>query len=1122
MTSTATTIVLTGDGLGERQRDFYRQVCAAAANGTQLTNIRPDEPILDKLFKVELALRYQNVDYLINVLKHGDMSCVTRVLQNQWVFESSFINIEYLRQHVIPVMCLRARNKLLAAIANNYQREAEEFYQYCYNERLYKTASKFLLHTSDDFKVDAIQRHGIEPGTRLQILVGRSFEVAEAYVASQKTNVAVKQLAFLFKQSEDRYLDLVEKYLNVGKGVRLNARISKRVMTDHKRRVFGRPLLYINLLHMKSIVSRSRKEDVKSFLRALLPHDAVHFWSSNYCSRYRFVIDVLQDEKFACLKELYDDAYTGEPFETTNEFVRQRCYNLMTPDERSLWAINEIAKKEADDKVWYYRFVDFTRAYEELKQVKFSDSCYKNCYHIELLQVVNIAQVDWLRHLKLILDDYYSCIDAKTIYNNKNFVQRLLERFNVYDLTVDCWHVLHKIILKCDVNTLASDCRHLKVIIISYSVLNKLPVKSLVKRSLPLINSIYFRQNLNKLSDQQKRYLLDFLYRVYINEFTKRKQDCVYGILDILHLQGKSESDIPECVAKHIITSDRCYAHKLIQSEQSNSRYNNLPNNMLHLLTQDAVANIPKIKMCLDRIKHNLLPFLKNVKIYFMQDIGKAIIEFCDTLIKSDNFYRADVATQCLFQLVDKDRVLNILKHVSHYKSVQEAICTHVCYTRPPVPVDFMLRFINENTLQFIEVSTLNFYLTSVQISECDRLIQSLLQHSDTFIKKLAITLAFRQYDTTKLCALITQRHTHDISTHAYNLLVSKIVHEKNVTLQDQLYDTLKSLTLLINVKKQTSLFKTFVRQNFPNRLLSDYLQTVWKVVSPYTNDLPLRVLEVMQHIYINISKLDRDFLHDLVSEILYDDGQHPIKSENYFHVNYIKSLSTCKNQLALDYILHSDTVDKTLDLLKKYVAHCFRGDSDQIDKCFNFITSIERNTYQCDRKRYVSLNYILTELMTQIENTSAYECSYLLLWELKVGLILRKIMPTNRTNNRLTLDETYMEPVTIANQLYKLIASYIQNDMFFVTMHDEVSSIIYKQMVRSYDRVHFDEYVILVCLELMKFNEPRLHLLIVYILPKHYRPQYFDKFGILLKQLKSVGDTETSIHLYKKYPDFV
>lgn len=1110
MTSTATTIVLTGDGLGERQRDFYRQVCAAASNGTQLTNIRPDEPILNKLFKVELALRYQNVDYLINVLKHEDMLCVTRVLQNQWLFESSFINIEYLRQHVIPVMCLRARNKFLAAIANNYQRDAEEFYRYCYNERLYKTASKFLLHTSDDFKVAAIQRHGIEPGTRLQILVGRSFEVAEAYIALQKTNVAVKQLAFLFKQSEDSYLDLVEKYSNVGKGVRLNARVSKRVMTAHKHRVFGRPLLYINLLHKKTIVSHSSKEDAKSFLKALMPHEPALFWSINYCETYRFVIDVLQDEKFTYLKGLYVKAFTGEEFETSKEFVDQNCYNLMTPDGRSLWAIEEIAKKDADDKVWYYRFVDFPRAYEELKQLKFSDLYYKNFYHYALLQLINVAHDEWICHLKLVLDDYYSCIDVKSEPNNREFVRRLLERFNVYELSIDCWNSLHKILIKCNIydDELALNRLHLKVIVFTYCVLNRLPVDSLFKQSINIIGSNYFKQNLSKLSDQQKHYLLDSLYNHYMDEFTKTG-DYVYAILEVLHLI--KEADVNDSM----------------KSKQFCSKYDSLPKNLLHPLTNNAIANIPKIKMCLENKNYDLLPLLKYVQIYFMHDIGKELVEFCKTLIKTDSFYQADVVTQCLFQLVDnKDEILNFLKDVSDDERVQEAICTHVCYTRPPVAVDFMLKILNENNLQHFNVSTLNYYLTNLPVYECDRLIQSLLKESDINIKKLAITLAFSQYDTKKLCDLSVQRDTHDINSHVYNLLFSKTLHEKNVTLQDQLYGTLKSLTVLIDVKEQTSLFDTFVcQQTFPSRLLSDYVQTVWKVVSPCTNDLPRHVTTFMQHIHRNYTKLDSNFIYGLVSEILYDDNQYPMKLEYPFHGNYMKSLFESQNQLAIDYILHSDTVDRTLNLLQKYVAHCLQGDCEKIDKCFNFITSIENKSYKCDRKRFVGINYILTELVTQIESTSSYECSYLLLWELKVGLILRKIMLTNNiktAQNGLMLDETYMEPVTIANQLYKLIASYIQNDMFFVTMHDEVSSIIYKQMVRSYDRVHFDEYVILVCLELMKFNEPRLHLLIVYILPKHYRPQYFDKFGILLKQLKSVGDTETSIHLYKKYPDFV
>ncbi|KAF9795969.1 hypothetical protein SFRURICE_010066, partial [Spodoptera frugiperda] len=133
-------IILTGKNLGERHKDLNAKVKEAREKRVDFDELKrtPEQSDVDKLFKIALASKYINIDYIVEVLKCGDPLYISKALKCVWMYDDKYahiINPDNLQNNIIPFMSTKMKKKMLTAVSMHVRNEsrAAEFYNYCMN-----------------------------------------------------------------------------------------------------------------------------------------------------------------------------------------------------------------------------------------------------------------------------------------------------------------------------------------------------------------------------------------------------------------------------------------------------------------------------------------------------------------------------------------------------------------------------------------------------------------------------------------------------------------------------------------------------------------------------------------------------------------------------------------------------------------------------------------------------------------------------------------------------------------------------------------------------------------------------------------------------------------------------
>nr|XP_021198872.2 uncharacterized protein LOC110382564 [Helicoverpa armigera]XP_049707678.1 uncharacterized protein LOC110382564 [Helicoverpa armigera] len=325
-----TPVTLSGDNLGQRHRHLNNLVREAHESGAKFPDVEalPELSPLDRLLKIDLAVKLQHVHYIIHNLKHDDMLYVSRALRATWlVHHQDIINPKHLEDVLFPEMLAPAVTRMKHWLYINLREPAmcQQFYQH-YKPDSFDYAIKFLNHCSQDFILEEVPNILAKISCHyLKVLCEKCPRVAKIYFDALATDDDVKarylaqekvyynSVKCVLKSDADVFLDITEKYFNMNSFSRLSPSATDYIVRCHKARLWSKLELYTaHILHIPSLAARLSVEECQEVVLQLARASYLQHWFS-YKAVEPLIKRLSPDKRAAFKKRVFVEKDVGEP-----------------------------------------------------------------------------------------------------------------------------------------------------------------------------------------------------------------------------------------------------------------------------------------------------------------------------------------------------------------------------------------------------------------------------------------------------------------------------------------------------------------------------------------------------------------------------------------------------------------------------------------------------------------------------------------------------------------------------------------------------------------------------------------------------------------------------------------
>nr|XP_049707672.1 uncharacterized protein LOC110382432 isoform X6 [Helicoverpa armigera] len=322
-------VTLSGDNLGQRHRHLNSLVREAHESGAKFPDVEalPELSPLDRLFKIDLAVKLQHVHYIIHNLKHDDMLYVSRALRATWlVHHQDIINPKHLEDVLFPEMLAPAVTRMKHWLYINLREPAmcQQFYQH-YKPNSFDYAIKFLKLCSQDFILEEVPNILAKISCHyLKVLCEKCPRVAKIYFDALATDddVQARYLAqekvyynsvkCVLKSDADVFLDITEKYFNMNSFSRLSPSATDYIVRCHKARLWSKLELYAAyILHIPSLAARLSVEECQEVVLQLARASYLQHWF-NYKAVEPLIKRFSPDKRAAFKKRVFVEKDVGE------------------------------------------------------------------------------------------------------------------------------------------------------------------------------------------------------------------------------------------------------------------------------------------------------------------------------------------------------------------------------------------------------------------------------------------------------------------------------------------------------------------------------------------------------------------------------------------------------------------------------------------------------------------------------------------------------------------------------------------------------------------------------------------------------------------------------------------
>ncbi|KAL0883342.1 hypothetical protein ABMA27_016749 [Loxostege sticticalis] len=335
-------VVLSGRTLGDWHRQLNALVEEAYKQNVDFNTLEnaPEKSPLDRLFKIDLASKYQLVNYIIKTLKDEDMLYVSRALKCKWLLDpkhSDIINPTYLEQVLYPEMLTTSVNKMKQWIHMQLRdpQMSQQFYEF-YIGKNDDFAMSFLWHCSNEFILREAKNLLVKlTPHQLKLMVEKCPQVAKLYFDSLSDNRDVigkyltneskyyNSLKCLLKTDTDLFLDLTEKYFNMHHSPRFSSDQTKFIMKSRKNRFMEKPELYTAyILNVKTLGAHLSSDEIKDLITKLARAEYITWFS--YKNVEPLLKQLQKDDRAQFKKYIFVDKLIGEK-------VKEWPYTIPSP-----------------------------------------------------------------------------------------------------------------------------------------------------------------------------------------------------------------------------------------------------------------------------------------------------------------------------------------------------------------------------------------------------------------------------------------------------------------------------------------------------------------------------------------------------------------------------------------------------------------------------------------------------------------------------------------------------------------------------------------------------------------------------------------------------------------------
>ncbi|XP_073960672.1 uncharacterized protein isoform X1 [Choristoneura fumiferana] len=1169
-------ITLQGRNICERHKELNLKVKEAAENKIDLTELKcVDNSDIDRIFKIDLASKYKNVDYVLEELKSGDSLYVSRSLKCEWLYGSDYahlINPDYLHHRIFPKMSLKMKKKTLSTLSIHLRDETRTqlFYEYCMNTKMLNNALKFLIFTSESFKNELMNDESRFFDLCKQVktdymkkFIGNSFTLADTYGERERPLI---ELSYLYSLNEEKYLNLLEKHTGTNYYRKIvGVKMSRSILKKHKDRVVKKPLLYLNILNKSELVKYSSSEDAIVYAVALLQDDISEFWRCDYFRTNKHILDLIKTPSiFNFVKKIYTEKYNTSQFEMGTNFYKHKYYDLMTFEEREAWALRHLQENldviPEDKSYKWYEYVTFAKSFKEIKsQIYIATNVSKRS---DMLKVL-VKSAKTQRDLEELLNYYYNRHVNERRGKKLDFINTVMEHHTVLEFDDACWGAFDMILRSVDIYNTSEYWGLDDVLTVSliYHIINNKTLPEDLKTCLRLVDfNNYFEYYLDQLNDERKDLIYNYINQFIISEISEfdsqeYSDDVKDKVRSYLHQSVKlrrvfSKDKYPEIVLKYMQLDLENFGHIVGKSEKPVEKVIITEGYLLRCLKEDASLIVEKLPLIKDEFNNssifriNLL--LRRIKIYFSNDIAKQCLEFCKkTLYESlpgiaITEYKAIYSIVfAIFQLGDEKTKAEIMDKfaptnpkIEHDKIgyyvlyTQAAICSFQSYSRPPVPLSKTALYLKGDYVHKCN-DMFNMYLVNLPPALRSEFINSLID-APLALQKRGLRLAFLTFEVNKLKDLVSSvwKKTNNVSLRQilYLLLFNKTAEEQGKT-QEILFELLKELTLTLHEDDADEVFECFTDYRVPANLRGPYLEIAWKtvVILPDKKSNFQRKIRVVDSIASNISLMDDKFLvrliYDHVQKILREEKLRPQLN------NGVVELNVALWNLIARYIIdipNETKQEKSLKLVEAITKECFDhwnedyNTEDLIFQVFfrNFVDSLITNS------SYSNTNFrgvvpIFEYLLESFEKQFGISEMYSYFWDWKLRLMMGKAI-----NGELSSDKEVC--INFGSQLGLFIKELKDKKLcyisFFSKIIEKISCCMHDFLDENDPSLDVDDVSILAACGLTQTDIFETYLLALEILPINPTETLKTEYQEVIKKIKEKENAELTAFMKDKF----
>ncbi|XP_041988115.1 uncharacterized protein LOC121739661 [Aricia agestis] len=889
-------VVLEGSTLGQRHQHFNGIVNKAFQQKLDLQSVLTAEEKLpiDRLYKIDLASKCRNVEYILNNLKDDDMLYVSRALKALWLLEPQYrdlINPRYLENVVFPHMIQPAVNKMRHWLQKNLKDHArcQEFYEY-YKDR-HGIAIKFFWHCSPDYMMTEINNivDKLNPQD-LKIICESCPQAAQVYFESLQTNKEAlsryfeneetyfKSIQSVLKAKPTAYLDIIEKYYSLSNFGQLSPEATCFIMKNHKDRFNAKLELYAGyFLNVKSVASFLSSEEAKDVVLRLARAEEIVLF--NVFKKVERIIKRINVKERAAFKKLvfvekcYGDKLKEFPYpmpsmknvEETN--IRsnfedkkhdpreyEELDDIMFPlcgmacnfkcgmsygayaDENMGCYIHKTPLELLFDK---YRFKGFSETYQELSNKILVENSVEGRMNIFLVLVSKCGGVPE-QVAKLL-----NLLVAKHMNEPSNLraavVRSLVKRACVWRLSVDTWDMMMKFgqNLGLDGNTDEPECvEGLHAVVIRHFIKNEEVTENIKETFLKNIST--FKEY--KLKSDEKLLIGPKLAKILLDcqpyNFLDVLADYKLNIKDITNAEltlvekARTDKELLSKLYENNIGRRHLLKESFVLFNNEESFLNALKHNTSVLENGDSFVALMKTK----RPNHDR--FLTSLSLYFNEPNGLAEQHKSKLIgaIKENPLPQFARSINILSINILLSKLLQEVCVIEETKKKKELIAAFKSTTHKSRPV---LRILGNDSkeLEWLGAKAVANKVLICREKDREFYTKFLLQWRGT--ARLAIRLAVNsQFSTETFIAASKLRPI-------VALKMANKTYLRNKTIDPQVWEVTKQLIKSLITEKASEYLRNQLLNNddVPENIKSQYWEILFKIFTKIDKKKPLPIL---------------------------------------------------------------------------------------------------------------------------------------------------------------------------------------------------------------------------------------------------------------------------------------